>query len=239
LNIGTRISARPNCVAQPNQSSFSDNVRSNGLVYFNTAAFALPALFTPGNCGRNVLRSPGINNWDTSFAKNTRLTERFTLQTRFEFFNVWNHAQWQIWSGRSGGGYSFGQPGFGNATFGKVTSARGPRVIQIAMKLLFFQGLSRILGPQFVLFSTRGWGGVALAAAGSFDHSEPRGKPVISLNLRSDLSGAAPIILKLPEPSASGVSYQSGPPSLLTAKFGLNWRQRRPLSGSEEKLQTD
>jgi hypothetical protein len=137
LNIGTRISARPNCLADPNQSSISDNVRSNALIYFNTAAFQLPPLFTPGNCGRNVLRSPGINNWDMNFAKKTRLTERLTLQTRFEFFNVWNHAQWQIWSGRSGGGYSYGQPGFGNASFGKVTAARDPRNIQIAMKLLF------------------------------------------------------------------------------------------------------
>jgi hypothetical protein len=83
------------------------------------------------------LRSPGINNWDINFAKNTRVTERLTLQTRFEFFNVWNHAQWQIWSGRSGGGYSYGQPGFGSASFGKVTAARDPRNIQIAMKLLF------------------------------------------------------------------------------------------------------
>jgi hypothetical protein len=137
LNIGTRISARPNCVSDPNQSSFSDNVRSNGLVYFDTSAFQRPALYTPGNCGRNILRSPGVNNWDLSFQKTNRITERASLQTRFEFFNIWNHAQWQIWSGRSGGGYSFGQPGFGNATFGKVTAARDPRIIQLSMKIVF------------------------------------------------------------------------------------------------------
>jgi hypothetical protein len=137
LNIGTRISGRPNCVAEPNESSISGNVRSNGLIYFNTAAFQRQALFTPGDCGRNVLRSPGINNWDTALEKNSRVTERVSLQTRFEFFNTWNHAQWQIWSGRSGGGYSFGQPGFGNATFGRVSAARDPRIIQLAMKLVF------------------------------------------------------------------------------------------------------
>jgi hypothetical protein len=137
LNIGSRISARPNCVSDPNQSSFSDNVRSNGLLYFDTSAFQLPALFTPGNCGRNVLRSPGINNWDLSLQKHNRISERFSLQTRFEFFNIGNHAQWQIFSSRSGGGYTYGQPGFGNATFGHITAARDPRIIQVAMKVMF------------------------------------------------------------------------------------------------------
>ena len=137
LNIGSRISARPNCVANPNDSSFSDNVRNNGLLYFNTAALQLPPLFTPGNCGRNVLRSPGINNWDMSFHKQNRINERLSLQTRIELFNVWNHAQWQIFSSRSGGGYTYGQPGFGNASFGHITAARDPRVIQLAMKFMF------------------------------------------------------------------------------------------------------
>jgi hypothetical protein len=137
LNIGTRVSGRPNCVSDPNQSRFSDNVRNNGLIYFDTSAFQMPPLFTPGNCGRNILRSPGLNNWDVSIQKNYRITERANLQTRVEFFNTFNHAQWQIWSGRSGGGYTFGQPGFGNATFGRVTAARDPKIIQAAMKLLF------------------------------------------------------------------------------------------------------
>ena len=137
LNIGTRISARPDCVAEPNQSSISDNVRTNGLLYFDTSAFALPAARTPGNCARNILRSPGLNNWDLSLQKDNRITERVSLQTRFEFFNAWNHTQWEIFSGRSGGSYSYGEPGFGNASFGKVTAARNPRIIQISMKLIF------------------------------------------------------------------------------------------------------
>jgi hypothetical protein len=136
LNTGTRIFARPNCLADSNDSHFSDNVRSNGLLYFNTAAFQLPALFTPCNCGRNVLRSPGINNWDTSLQKVNRINERFSLQTHVELFNVWNRAQWQIFSSRSGGGYTYGQPGFGNASFRRITAARDPRVIQLAVKLM-------------------------------------------------------------------------------------------------------
>jgi hypothetical protein len=36
-----------------------------------------------------------------------------------------------------GSGHTFGQPGFGNSTFGRVTAARDSRNIQVAMKLLF------------------------------------------------------------------------------------------------------
>ena len=112
-------------------------MRTNGLLYFDTAAFQLPAMFTPGNCGRNVLRSPGIDNWDLAIQKHNRFRERLLLQTRFEFFNIWNHTQWQIFSGRSGGGVTYGRPGFGSASFGRVTAARDSRLIQLAMKLMF------------------------------------------------------------------------------------------------------
>ena len=48
LNTGSKISGRPNCVSNPNQSSFRDNVRTNGLLYFDPSAFQLPPLFTAG-----------------------------------------------------------------------------------------------------------------------------------------------------------------------------------------------
>jgi len=137
MNDGAKISARPNCVADPNSPSIRGGVRSNGLLYFNTAAYQPPPRYTPGNCGRNNLRSPGVNNWDTSVEKVNRITERVSLETRFEFFDVWNHAEWQIFSNRSGGTYTYGRPGLGNASFGHITSARDPRIIQIAMKLIF------------------------------------------------------------------------------------------------------
>jgi hypothetical protein len=125
----------PNCVGNPNEGSIKANVRKNGLEYFNTSAFQLPAPFTLGNCGRNGLRSAGINNWDTSLHKRFPLTERFNLETRFEFFNAWNHAQWEPFAG--GGTLSYGQPGYGNPSFGQVTAARAPRTIQLGMKLIF------------------------------------------------------------------------------------------------------
>jgi hypothetical protein len=48
------------------------------------------------------------------------------LQLRFEFFNVFNHAQFQSPTGS-----------ILNSTFGYVTSANDPRIGQVALKLLF------------------------------------------------------------------------------------------------------
>jgi hypothetical protein len=94
--------------------------------WFTTTAFALPALGTFGNAGRSLVRAPGINDWDVSFIKKTQLRERVALQFRAEFFNLFNHSQF------SGVG-----TGLGSATFGQVTSARNPRVSQLALRLTF------------------------------------------------------------------------------------------------------
>ena len=94
--------------------------------WFTTTAFALPALGTFGSAGRSLVRGPGINDWDVSFIKKTQLRERVALQFRAEFFNLFNHTQF------SGVG-----TGFGSATFGQVTSARNPRVSQLALRLTF------------------------------------------------------------------------------------------------------
>ena len=132
---GPILFTRPDCVSNPNQSSIRSNVRNNGLQYFNPRGFQLPPPFLLGNCGRNTLRSAGINNFDMAFHKQFELTERVSLQARFEFFNIFNHAQWMPFAGGSHIGY--GEPGFGNPTFGLVTRARDGRDIQFGLKLIF------------------------------------------------------------------------------------------------------
>lgn len=90
--------------------------------------------FTYGTLGRNSLRGPGINNWDFSFMKNTKIAERQTLEFRAEFFNAFNHAQF---SNPDHNGFS--------STFGQLTSTRGldsetttgARIIQLALKYYF------------------------------------------------------------------------------------------------------
>jgi hypothetical protein len=82
-----------------------------------------------GNEGRNAVVGPGYVNWDLSAFKNIRLTESKELQFRGELFNVLNHTNFRlpvsdIESKASG-------------TFGTIQSDISPRVIQVALKILF------------------------------------------------------------------------------------------------------
>jgi hypothetical protein len=94
--------------------------------YFDTSCFSLTPLGTFGNSGRNIIEVPGLNNWDMSVVKDTAITEQVRLQLRFEFFNIFNHAQ-------------FNTPDLtvGDALFGAIRSARDGRISQIALKLLW------------------------------------------------------------------------------------------------------
>jgi hypothetical protein len=96
-------------------------------------------LFTYGNMGRNVLRGPGINNWDISFMKNFQFTESKYLQFQSNFFNAFNHTQ--FYGPSSGSGALGGSNFFGQATFDNTPSIstyyRGPRITQFALKFYF------------------------------------------------------------------------------------------------------
>ena len=61
--------------------------------------------------------------------KDTKIKETKELQFRAEAFNVFNHAQFNNPSG------NFNNPGLNG--FGYVTAARDPRIMQMALKLLF------------------------------------------------------------------------------------------------------
>ncbi len=93
--------------------------------YFNTAAFA-DAIGHFGTAGRGVLLSPGLQNWDISGIRNFKITERFSLQFRGEFFNAFNHTNFTTVS-----------TNVDSATFGQLTADRGPRQIQFGLKLYF------------------------------------------------------------------------------------------------------
>lgn len=98
----------------------------SGQPYFDITLFSKEALGQLGTANKRTFHGPGINNWDMALLKNTRLTESTLLQLRFEFFNVFNHAQFQAPTGS-----------ILNSTFGYVTNANDPRIGQVAMKLIF------------------------------------------------------------------------------------------------------
>ncbi len=104
--------------------------------WFNTAAFAMPAKGTFGNAGVNIMRNPGVNEWNLAVSKRIPLGgEERWLQFRTELFNAWNHTQY---SGM-GTGTSFDNATGVNksTTFGVINAARPPRIIELSLKLYF------------------------------------------------------------------------------------------------------
>lgn len=93
--------------------------------WFNTSAFA-PAVGHFGSAGTGVLLGPGLQNWDVAAIRNVKFGERFNLQIRGEFFNVFNHTN-----------FSGIDTVINDASFGQVTSTHLPRNIQLGVKLYF------------------------------------------------------------------------------------------------------
>jgi hypothetical protein len=94
--------------------------------WFNTSVFANPAPLTFGNSPRSGLRGAPIVTTDATLEKSFLLAEHWKFDLRAEFYNLLNHAIFNI-------------PGFtlGAADFGVVSSARSPRTAQIAARLSF------------------------------------------------------------------------------------------------------
>jgi len=132
------ISGANNSLAsRPNSTGVSPTL-SNPTQYewFNTAAFINPPQYTFGNIGRTLpdVRNPGFFNCDLSLIRNFKILERMSLQFRLEAFNLDNHTN----LGFVNGGFTPGVNGLNsNSTFGTITSARAPRIIQLGMKLSF------------------------------------------------------------------------------------------------------
>lgn len=111
-------------ISTPHYTSGSENDRLNK--WLTTESFALAKLETFGNVGRNTLIGPGTFNIDFSAHKTFAFTERWRLQYRAEFFNVLNHAN-----------FNNPETAVSADSFGRITSARDPRIIQMALKLYF------------------------------------------------------------------------------------------------------
>jgi hypothetical protein len=95
-----------------------------------------------GTSGRNQYYGPGLINWDFTAAKNFLITERFRLQFRSDFFNLFNDV-------------NFANPvnNQSSSSFGKITQTvgsavatavgttagplGGPRQIQMSLRLMF------------------------------------------------------------------------------------------------------
>jgi hypothetical protein len=81
-----------------------------------------------GNAPRNVLQGPGLNSWDFQLFKDTRITESKKIELRIEFYNLFNHVQFNP----DGVITDIGAP-----NFGANTKVFAPRRIQLATKFYF------------------------------------------------------------------------------------------------------
>jgi hypothetical protein len=116
---------RPNVVAGQDPDLPSD--QRTPARWFNTNAFALNAVGTWGDAGRNTFYGPGITNVDASIIRNFRLPASKTLQFRLEAFNVLNNPVWN-------------DPNttLTSPLYGSITTTRKPmREVQLGVKFVF------------------------------------------------------------------------------------------------------
>lgn len=174
VSCPTGTTAGTNCTAfvVPGTDPTPSRHNVNGFpVFLNPAAFAQPCVLdstgtptpnSPTGCvpltGTGALggnqpsqvAGPGFHRLDLSLFKDFKISERFRLQFRSEFFNIFNHPNFNA-PGFGGNGV-VAIPGslnftpnsdgtFGSGTFGQTGSTRDapydPRQIQFALKLYY------------------------------------------------------------------------------------------------------
>ncbi|MFN7993933.1 MAG: carboxypeptidase regulatory-like domain-containing protein [Bryobacteraceae bacterium] len=120
---------RPNLVANAYQGGGSF------YQWFNTAAFARPAQGYYGNSPVYPIYGPGQNNWDITLMKKFPLwSEHRALEFRGEFYNAFNHTQYDAVDSNA----VFDPTGAQiNGEFGQVVATRSPRIIQLSLRLEF------------------------------------------------------------------------------------------------------
>jgi len=109
--------------------------------WINPAAFVANSVGTYGDVGRNALRGPGYFGFDLQLSRVFAIKERYKLQIRAEAFNILNHTDFVGGFAPSGqpAGASYGttSTALNSSTFGQITGAYDPRILEFAMKFAF------------------------------------------------------------------------------------------------------
>ncbi len=103
---------------------------------FNKACFTPAFAGVVGSTPRNAFYGPGLIDFDTSLAKQFRITERVAFSFRADLFNVVNHTNFQMITGNRM---------WASGTFGQISGTAGlsggnnggPRVIQLTGRISF------------------------------------------------------------------------------------------------------
>jgi Carboxypeptidase regulatory-like domain len=112
----------------PNVNSYNQATSRTAYVtgVFAPGQFTAPTPGTLGDEKPGAFRNPAFVQTDLTLYKNTHITERLVFQFRFEFFNFFNHPNFQNIQGDLSAG-----------NFGQVTSQTLPRWWQIGARLSF------------------------------------------------------------------------------------------------------
>jgi hypothetical protein len=99
-----------------------------GQPWMAASAFGVPAANQFGNAGRDIIRGPGLTNYDFSIFRSFSIGERVHTEFRGEFYNVTNTPH-------------FGNPNatVGSASFGLITASgyNGNRQVQLGLRVTF------------------------------------------------------------------------------------------------------
>jgi hypothetical protein len=95
--------------------------------WFDTTAFRVPAPYVFGSAGRNILTGPGLFSFDLAVSRRFRVREHASISLDGEVFNVLNHTRFNLPERYAD------QP----STFGKIFSAKPPRLVQFALRFAF------------------------------------------------------------------------------------------------------
>jgi hypothetical protein len=135
-NFDGVVNDRPNVIGNPHLPGGRSRLDQE-KEFFNAAAFAVPPTGQPyGNAQYNLLFGPSYVNTDLSAFKNFALYKRSTLQFRAEAFNAFN----QVNFNNPVSVYPpppTQTPPTTPPTFGTLTSATSPRILQFALRLSF------------------------------------------------------------------------------------------------------
>ena len=103
--------------------------------FFNTCAFANPAPGSFGNVSLNSLEGPGEKNVDFALLKKIPFGETRRIELRAEAFNAFNHPNFQF--AAPGPQNSINSTIMGTPSFGYLTGALPPRLLQLAVKIYY------------------------------------------------------------------------------------------------------
>jgi len=107
----------------------------------NRGAFSIPPATRQGSLGRNALRGFPATQLDFALHRQFTLTERYSLQFRAEFFNIFNHPNFADAESNLNQGALFGQSltmlGRSLGGLNPLYQIGGPRSTQFALRVQF------------------------------------------------------------------------------------------------------